>query len=305
MNRQQRIGTVVFLLVAVLITREVLIHKEITALQNDISSQLQDRFTQATHQGRVQELAAASTVFQSYVEPVYSSSSRLLWPYSRDQVSRDWKRVIFQKLDDQLFATQQRLQMEMQKSLKDSSQKEASTARLKEIISIRKTFTTDPQFAEAIETELQLISQAAQEKDRLLLEQIGIEGRASIQRLNAKLKRFDHSKFSAYISSGNYSREIEQPVIDLILQLKLEATRRGAWAEYQRTLQDSMKNKKAKLLSNSKRATDQQDDSKRIADLFNSIAKSIDEQPQQLTVQAPETEAPLPVYSNPAGPDYQ
>jgi hypothetical protein len=296
------------LLLAGLTTREILIHQEIKSLQKEISAQMNERFEQASEQRRIEELAAASTVFQSYVEPIFSTSSRLLWPYSRDSIGQNWKREIFAQLDDKLFQAQQRLKAAMDGSLKDTMDRlEASTARLKEIIAIRKRFSTDPQFAELIESELQLISKAAQEKDLALLEQIRMEGRSSIDKLSQRLKRFDHAKLATYISSGQYSNEIEQPVVDLIVQLRQEATRKNTWKEFQSSIQQTLQKRKSKIMSNSKKnlAAGDRQESKRIAELFDSISKSLDHEESQLTVQAPDTDIPLPTYANPAGPDYQ
>lgn len=296
------------LLLAGLTTREIFIHQEIKSLQKEISAQMNERFEQASEQRRIEELAAASTVFQSYVEPIFSTSSRLLWPYSRDSIGQNWKREIFAQLDDKLFQAQQRLKAAMDGSLKDTMDRlEASTARLKEIIAIRKRFSTDPQFAELIESELQLISKAAQEKDLALLEQIRMEGRSSLDKLSQRLKRFDHAKLAAYISSGQFSNEIEQPIVDLIVQLRQEATRKNTWKEFQTSVQQTLQKRKSAIMSNSKKnmAAGDRKESKRIAELFDSISKSLDQEESQLTVQAPDTDIPLPTYANPAGPDYQ
>jgi hypothetical protein len=308
MQRKHVVFISVGLLLAGLATREVFIHQEIKSLQNEIKMQMNDRFEQASEQRRVEELAAASTVFQSYVEPVLSTSSRLLWPYSRDSIGQNWKREIFAQLDDQLFQTQQRLKAAMDGALKDTMDRfEASSARLKEIIAIRKRFSTDPQFAELIENELQLITKAAQEKDMALLEQIRVEGRVSLDKLSQRLKRFDHSKLASFISSGKFSSEIEQPVAELILQLRQEATRKNAWKEFQSSVQETLQKRKSTILSNSKKnvAAVDRKESKRIAELFDSISKSLDQEESQLSVQAPDTDIPLPTYPNPAGPDYQ
>jgi len=308
MQRKHVLFISVGLLVAGLVTREILIHQEINSLQKEIASQMNERFEQASEQRRIEELAAASTVFQSYVEPIFSASSRLLWPFSRESISREWKREIFAQLDDRLFQAQQRLKASMDSALKDTMDRlEASTARLKEIISIRKRFSTDPQFAEMIESELQLITKAAQEKDVALLEQIRIEGRTSLDKLSQRLKRFDHAKLASYISSGKFSAEIEQPVVDLIVQLRQEVTRKNAWKEFQQSVQQTLQKRKSTVLSNSNKnmASSDRKESKRIAELFDSISKSLDQEESQLTVQAPESDIPLPTYANPAGPDYQ
>jgi len=296
------------LLVLGLMAREFLIHQEVDALQSEISNQLTERFDQATDRGRVQELASASTVFQSYVEPVYTTSSRLLWPYSRDSIARDWKRKIFDRLDDKLFETQKRLSEVMERDLKESREKqEASAARLREIISIRRKFSIDPEFGDLVEAELKLIQENASERDRQLLEEIRIAGRKSLETLGKKLKRFDHSRLASYVSSGQFSSEIEAPVVELIIQLKSESTRRNAWNEFQKALSETFQRRKSNLLSNStqKQKKDQGSESKRIAELFNTIARSMDDENSKLSVQAPEAEMPLPVYQNPAGPDYQ
>jgi hypothetical protein len=308
MQRKHVVFISVGLLLAGLATREVFIHQEIKSLQIEIKTQMNDRFEQASEQRRIEELAAASTVFQSYVEPVLSTSSRLLWPYSRESIGQRWKREIFAQLDDQLFQTQQRLKAAMDGALKDTMDRlEASTARLKEIIAIRKRFSTDPQFAELMENELQLITKTAQEKDMALLEQIRVEGRSSLDKLSQRLKRFDHAKLASFISSGKFSSEIEQPVVELILQLRQEATRRNAWKEFQTSVQKSLQKRKSTIISNSKKnlAEGDRKESKRIAELFDSISKSLEPEESQLSVQAPDTDIPLPTYPNPAGPDYQ
>jgi hypothetical protein len=308
MQRKHVVFISVGFLLAGLATREVFIHQEIKSLQIEIKTQMKDRFEQASEQRRIEELAAASTVFQSYVEPVLSTSSRLLWPYSRDSIGQRWKREIFAQLDDQLFQTQQRLKAAMDGALKDTMDRlEASSARLKEIIAIRKRFSTDPQFAELIENELQLITKAAQEKDMALLEQIRVEGRSSLDKLSQRLKRFDHAKLASFISSGKFSSEIEQPVVELILQLRQEVTRRNAWKEFQTSVQQSLQKRKSTIISNSKKNVAEGDrkESKRIAELFDSISKSLEPEESQLSVQAPDTDIPLPTYPNPAGPDYQ
>jgi hypothetical protein len=308
MQRKHVVFISVGLLVAGLAIREVFIHQEIKSLQSEIKAQMNERFEQASEQRRVEELAAASTVFQSYVEPVLSTSSRLLWPYSRDSIGQNWKREIFAQLDDQLFQTQQRLKAAMDGALKDTMDRlEASTARLKEIIAIRKRFSSDPQFAELLENELQLITKTAQEKDIALLAQIRAEGRSSLDKLSQKLKRFDHAKLASFISSGKFSSEIEQPVVELILQLRQEATRRNTWKEFQTSVQQSLQKRKSTIISNSKKNVAEGDrkESKRIAELFDSISKSLEQEESQLSVQAPDTDIPLPTYPNPAGPDYQ
>jgi len=308
MQRKRLYLATLALLVLGLMAREFLIHQEVDALQSEISNQLTERFDQATDRGRVQELASASTVFQSYVEPVYTTSSRLLWPYSRDSIARDWKRKIFDRLDDKLFETQKRLSEVMERDLKESREKqEASAARLREIISIRKKFSIDPEFGDLVEAELKLIQENASERDRQLLEEIRIAGRKSLETLGKKLKRFDHSRLASYVSSGQFSSEIEAPVVELIIQLKSESTRRNAWNEFQKALSETFQRRKSNLLSNStqKQKKDQGSESKRIAELFNTIARSMDDENSKLSVQAPEAEMPLPVYQNPAGPDYQ
>lgn len=299
------------LLLGALIGREWFIHSELKSLRAQLVSQVKDQFSSVEDYERLNKLVLAPTVFERYLEPVILAANKLVWPLSREAEINSWRREVHGLIDDQVYQHKLRMKTETEAEVaKINSQEDASIARLMKVLDARGRLLEDPEFKVIVKDEIQKIALAAQEQDRKTLTELRSKGVRIVKGFKERLKKMDHRSLANYLSSGNFHREIESPIVDLILKLRQEETRKNTWAEFQRAMNNILSKKKALIAKNtSKRETEAKisADSKKFQALFDTVAEALrDEESSASNLKvSPRENDFTPDFSNPAAPDYQ
>jgi len=298
-------------MLSAIVGREIFIRSELKVLRTQLHEQIRQQFSSVEDYERLGKLALAPTVYERYLEPVLLTSNKLIWPLTRDSEMSSWRREVHGFIDDQIY--QQKLRMKTAvgaEVAKINSEEDASILRLMKVLDARGRLLEDPEFKNLVKDEIQKISTSALAEDRKTLDEIRFQGVAIVRSFKEKLRKMDHRGLASFLTSGKYSRDIQQPIVELILKLKQEETRRSTWNEFQKALTGVMDQKKTLISKNSnKREIESKisDDAKRFQALFESVAESVtreDDTRRPLVVTPPEQDF-SPDFSNPAGPDYQ
>jgi hypothetical protein len=269
--------------------REWLLLEEISATQNQIREQLPASIKLAPNVERVHYLGNSSVVFERYLEPVLDVTSRMLWAPFRSSVITDWKREIHAKIDDLSAARIAELTGQTEKEIaKIKIDSKPSLNRLFEILKVSENNSTPATCSQAVQEEMKLVKEAGLKRDQEVLASLKAEGISQLKHLEKLLKGMSQAEIEQFLKSGRFVREIEQPVLDFVFQLKQEELRRAAWDEFEKKLEATLSKKvpMAKIKDRSLRAQ------KEIERLFNSMTEAKGQELQAIPPQNPMPIAP-------------
>ena len=307
MNRRIAIGLGVSALSLLIGTREWLVQREISEVQSQIRLQVRDQIQSAEDLDRLQELQGSSHAYSYYMEPVILNAQRLIWPFSRDSIVTEWKRELFQSLSDQSYSKKLKLQTQVDDEIKAlQQQKDPSMARLLETLNLKSKNVSPKELADWIEGEVQSLSQFAREQDRKTLDSIKAEGIQILRTFKARLLKMDQKGLANYLARGDFSRDVQSPILNLTFKLKQEEARTHTWAEYQKSLNTILQERKAHLIKNSRTSQKEKlsSEADKIQKMFDSVAKAVDNEVAP-AAPSPSLVAPKAAPESPQALDYQ
>jgi hypothetical protein len=268
--------------------REWLVREEIDATQDQLRTQLNEMVKSASTRERMNELSGSSFVFEKFVAPVFEATNRLLWPSSRVQALFDWTRSVHQEISKTSETKQEAMKTQYNTEVKNL--REAATPSVDRMIQImKKAEALDPtqSASEIAITEMKALKEFGQKKDDTVLSSVKEEGLKRLMQLRKMLKKADHKRMGEFLSSGKFVQEIQQPAIELILQIRQEDIRKQAWKEFRLKLSEIL-SKRSIQLTNSERMKK----SKEIEKLFEEpMAKLFEQEDRPL---APVQNLPTP-----------
>lgn len=295
------------LTVLILAGREWFIHQEIKSHQELLRSQIKEQFELAQDVDRLQNLSLAPFVYDRYLEPVFVSAHKLLWPLSRESAMNSWRRDVHTRIDDEVYQRKLKLKAEIDAEIaKIQTDEEPSIARLVKVLDAKSRMLADTSIRQSIHDEIQRITARSREDDLTTLREIRSTGIDIVKSFKKKITPMDSKALGQFLVAGRFNNEVQQPVLDLIFKLKQEETRRRTWAEFQKTLLDILQSKKVKLAS-----AKTKDQSKKFEALFDSVAEAIKKEESvssadRLKVTEPSGITPTRVDTvNPASIDYR
>ncbi len=223
------------LALAILGIREFLLHQEISDLRSTIVSQLREHLSNATTVTRLRELQSSTVVFSRYLEPLFLSSSRMIWGPSRSEALIDWRRQIHTELEEQASKKAAELEETLKNEISELRNNEApSVKRLSTALRKCEERAVTLSCSQLVDEELAAIQNNSSEKDKELLEQVKSEGIARLKSLQKTLASKSSKQISLYLTSGKYASDIEKPVLDLVLKIRQADLRRNAWNEFEK-----------------------------------------------------------------------
>ncbi|MDB5037295.1 MAG: hypothetical protein JWQ35_823 [Bacteriovoracaceae bacterium] len=262
-----------FLLIgAALSIREWLLITEIKLTETALREQVVESFQNAPNADKIRYLTSSSIAYERYLEPIIEATNRLLWPTSRTEMLSEWKRSLHTQMDDLAAVRSSSLLSEVQKNIsKVKSDSKAGLSRLYEILKLNEAAQVQVSCTQTVQEEMKLIQDAGIKRDQDVLASMKSEGRLQLKHLEKRIKGMNANQMSQFLKSGRFVREIQQPVLDYVLQIKQEELRKSAWAEFERKVETVLSHKNfavAKTKDKTLRAK------KEIEQLFNSIAEA-------------------------------
>lgn len=231
------------LLSAVIFGREWLIDQEIQSTQDQLRFQIASQIDNAATLERLTYLSSSDAVYERYLEPIILIANKYLWPTSRREAVGQWKRDVHAKIEDFSHSRMTQLQAAAEEKIRDLRAKSnPDISRLLNIVQVTKDLNSE-MAAKAISEEIKLISEASRQKDQELVKTLASEGQKGLKTLRSSTKGMSQQKFSQYLSSGRFFKEIQQPVVELILKIKQEDLRQNVWNEYRHKLVEVLSNK--------------------------------------------------------------
>ncbi len=225
--------------------REYMLHREISDLRSSIISQLREHVANASTVARVTELQSSSLAFSRYLEPLFITSSQMIWGPSRAEALMNWRRELHTELEEQTTKKTAELNTNFTSRLEELRKTEAaSLKRLKTALKLCEEMATSRLCTTLVEDELNAIQVAASESDQTLLKAVKTEGIARLKKLQKALASKSSKQLALYLTSGNYDRDIEKPVIDLVMKLKQLSLRNNAWTEFEKKRDELLGNKR-------------------------------------------------------------
>ncbi len=253
--------------------REWLIHQEIDSIQESLRSQITQQLESAQNSERLQEYSKSQIAFERFLEPVISEVDRLAWPFSRLKIMQDWRRDVHILLSD--LSAQKRLGLEDQFKREISLLLESQTPSLSRMMAVlekQESVLGDSGNCRAtVKEETQAMKLAAQKRDEDVLNQIRVEGVAKLSLLKRNVQRMSKKEMGEFLGAGKFTREIEQPVIDLVMKLGDSNLRASTWNQFQKKL-EAVLSKKNLQLAKSERLH-----SERLQKLFDPLTEAIAE----------------------------
>lgn len=258
-------------LISGLCIREWLLHQEISVTETQLKEQATTALQSASSVDRVRHLTTSTVVYERYLSPVIEISNRLLWTPSRSEVISDWKREMHSLVDD-LAANRRDV---LSKDAVDQIQKIRSEAkpglpRLYDILKAAEN-TADLSCSQTVRDEMKTLSEAGQKRDQEILAAMKVEGLTQLKHLDKAIKGMGSAQIGNFLKSGRFLREIQQPILNYVLQIKQEELRKSAWTEFQKKIEAALSHKSVPVASVKDRS---QRAKKEIEKLFNSMAEA-------------------------------
>ncbi len=307
MWRKDGVGLGLAALVTILIAREWLVRSEISTMQTEIQSNIKDQFSSIVDVTRLDRLSSAPTVYERFLEPVILKTNKLISPFARADILNSWRRDVHQMIDDEIYKAEAQLKSGVDKRVAEILQtQEPSITRLLKVVEEKSRLVNGSDVSDAVKAEVQGISAFAREQDQKTLASIRSQGIESLNLLKSKMQKLDTKGLGTYVSTGKFTQEIIDPVTTLIFKLRTEESRKRTWAEFNRSLEDLLTKRRARLAQNSKKFAQEEkiaDDAKRFQKLFNQVADAIGKEEAGATAAAPSPAEPKSA-DNPASLDY-
>lgn len=265
------LSTALILLLAALSFREWLLLQEIAVTKSQLKDQASSSIQSAQSLDRVHYFTTSAVVYERYLSPVIDVANRLMWPPSRTEIIAEWKREIHATLDDltanRRTSLSQDANLGIQKLRGDSK---PGLNRLYEVLKLSEN-NTDLSCAQTVREEMKSISDAGQKRDQEILTQMKVEGLTQLKHLDKAVKGMSPAQIGNFLRSGRFLREIQQPVLDYVLQIKQEELRKAAWSEFERKLSVALAKKSVPVAAVKDRNLRAK---KEIEKLFNSMAEA-------------------------------
>lgn len=216
-----------------LAAREWLLHEELRALQSELTSQIREGIHQAQDAQRLQEFQTAPFVNERYLEPVVMVASRLIVPGSSQEKILSWRREMQRLLSDQIYMKQTSLTESIRSEIdRERGQKKSGFEKLKTIIQLSENLPTQIQRTEEIEKTLAAMQKENREADEQAVKELKAAGQKSLGLLRKKMNQLKDEALTNYLSSRVYSDEIDEPVIQVVMNIRHPELRKKSWAEF-------------------------------------------------------------------------
>ncbi len=311
MKRGLAIGMASGLFLILLGGREWMIHQEVNSTRDLTLTQIQEQISSARDWSKLEYLTSSSTVFERFFEPVLLTANKLLWPPSREEILLSWRRELNRLVPELSERRHDQLLAEANQAVETlKAEESASMSRLLKTLEQKAALLSGNQVQDLVRTEAKAIGEAAYDQDQKMLVSIKTEGRKLFGSLKSKLKKLDNRGLAQYLASGNFHREFQEPILQMVLSLKQESLRQRTWAEFQKSLLDTLGQRKALLAkAQNKRSMEAKikEDEQKFLNLFNSVAEAVKKEESEETPavvpQAPRESTPS--LDNPAELDYQ
>lgn len=228
--------------------REWLVREEIDSTQNQLRTQLNEMVKSASSRERLNEISKSSFVFDKFVSPVLEATNRLLLPSARLSSLLDWTQTVHQEISQSENFQRESMKAEYQKEVEDLRAKQSpSIDRMIQIAKKAEDLNPDAKLSEIASEEMKALKEFGQKRDDTSLALVKEEGLKRLQQLRKILKKADHKHMGQYLSSGKFVHEIQQPAIELILQIRQEEIRKTAWKEFRSKLNDILAKRSIQL----------------------------------------------------------
>lgn len=269
--------------------REWLVREEISTTQAQLKTQLSEMLKSASTRERLQEINTSSMVFDKFITPVFEATNRLLFPGSRLQSLLEWAKGVHSDIAETLEA--RNIQMKSQfyseiKAIRASSN--PSVDRMMKVLKKAEELQSEQTPSQLAADEMRDLKEFGQKRDDMTLMSVKSEGLKRLQDLRKLLKKADHKRMGEYLSSGQFVKEIQQPAIELILQIRQEEVRKQAWTEFRAKLNDILSHRSVQLHNVARRKKE-----KEFERLFEEpMAQLFEQEEQPIVIPAPSAPAP-------------
>lgn len=248
MKRNLILSISIVVLVSVLALKEWLVSQEVSAIQQQLKSQISQSLDSADSLQRVQELSQSTYVYDHFITPVFEAANKHLWPSSRQNILETWVQELHAeislKTDRKATAFKGQLETEL---LKIREGNQPSVDRLVQILKKSQSLSPTTDSAEIVQSEMLALKEFGQQRDAKMLNSVKEEGLLRLKALRKLLAKADQKKMGELLSSGRFVQEIQQPAIELILQIRQEEVRRTAWKEFRTKLHEILSRRSAAL----------------------------------------------------------
>lgn len=233
MKRWLLISLGFLLLSSLLAVREWLIVKEVKALQAELLHSLSQNVESAESFDRLKQISESFFIYDRYLEPVFNSGQRLLNPFIRHKTLTLWESHIHRELENKSYLRMLQLRESLERQIADIRDRDnPSKERLKKVMKLSAQFDSESDRLQILQSEMEAIEKALKETDEKLFAEIRELGLQNLRNLRAKIRGMNQKEFIEYISSMEFVKNFQEPVIHKMMEVSLPELRKKLWSEY-------------------------------------------------------------------------